>query len=72
MRLSSFESKQVPEREVSEQLNKTETTHQKCGQSQILHMGHQFEMYKDKQVKLEDMKGGTGVLTPVLPMKPAV
>lgn len=34
----------------------TETTRQ------ILRMSHQFEMYNDKLVKTEDIKGVTGVL----------
>lgn len=50
----------------------TETTRQKRGQSQIPRMSHWFEMYNDKQVKMEDIKGGTGVLRPAWPMKVAV
>lgn len=50
----------------------TDTTRQKRGQSQILHMSQQFEMYNDKQVKMKDIKGGTGVLRPARPMKVAM
>lgn len=50
----------------------TKTTRQKRGQSQLIHMSHQFEMHNEKQVKMGDIKGGMGVLGPVLPMKLAV
>lgn len=47
----------------------TETTGEKCGQSQLRHMSPQFKMHDEKQVKMEDINGGMGVLRLVLPMK---
>lgn len=58
----SLKSKQVLRGSVHQLM--TETTCQKCGQSQILRMSHQFEMYNDKQVKMEDIKSVTGVPRP--------
>lgn len=71
MCLSSFQSKQVLGSEAFKTTNDRNHT-SKRGQSQLLHMSHQFEMHNEKQVNMGDIKGGMGVLGPVLPMKLAL